>query len=116
MQRRTLITLLGVAAGWPLSARAQQGERVRHIGVLLPEVADDSVWQARLGAFMKGLALLGWTVGRDLRIDTRWATTDAAEIRRQATELAALAPELILAAGTSSVGPLLQTTRTVPIV
>src|SRR5437868_15525436 len=112
MQRRTFITLLGGAAGWPLSARAQQNERVRHVGVLLPAVAEDSVWQARLGAFMKGLALLGWTVGRDLRIDTRWATTDAAEIRRQATELVALAPDVIFAGGTSSVEPLLQTTRT----
>jgi ABC-type uncharacterized transport system substrate-binding protein len=116
MQRRKFMVLAGAAAGWPLSARAQQGERLRHIGLLLPATAADTVWQARLGAFMTGLTLLGWTVGRDVRIDTRWATTDAAEIHRQAVELVALAPEVIFAGGTSTVGPLLQTTRTVPIV
>jgi putative tryptophan/tyrosine transport system substrate-binding protein len=117
MRRREFITLLvGAAVAWPLAARAQQGERVRHIGVLVPGVADDSVWQARVGAFLQALALLGWTIGRNLRIDTRWGTTDAAEIRRHAAELAALAPDVMLAGGTSTVGPLLQVTRTVPIV
>ena len=89
---------------------------MRRIGVLVPAVADDPEWQARVGAFQQALALLGWTIGRNVRIDTRWGTTSAAEIRRQAAELAALAPDVILAGGTSSVGPLLQATRTVPIV
>jgi ABC-type uncharacterized transport system substrate-binding protein len=116
MNRRQFIMLLGgAAAAWPLAARAQQGERMRRIGVLLPAAADDPEWQARVGAFQQALAVLGWTIGRNVRIDTRWGTTSAAEIRRQAAELAALAPDVILATG-SSVGPLLQATRTVPIV
>ena len=81
-----------------------------------PQPPDDPEWQARLAAFLQGLALLGWTIGRNVRIDTRWATTNAAEIRRHAAELVALAPDVILATGTSTVGPLLQATRTVPIV
>jgi ABC-type uncharacterized transport system substrate-binding protein len=117
VKRREFITLLGgAAAAWPLAASAQQSERMRRIGVLLPAAADDPVWQARLAAFYQGLALLGWIVGRNVRIDTRWATTNAEGIRRQAAELAALAPDVILAGGTSSAGPLLQATRTVPIV
>ena len=116
MRRREFITLLGGAAAWPLAARAQQPERMRRIGVLLPAAADDAEFQARVGAFLQGLALLGWTIGRNVRIDTRWATTNAAEIRRHAAELAALAPDVILAHGASTVGPLLQATRTVPIV
>jgi putative ABC transport system substrate-binding protein len=113
--RRRFITLLGGAAAWPLAARAQ-AERVRRIGVLLPATADNPEFQARVGAFLQALALLGWTIGRNVRIDTRWATTNAAEIRRHAAELAALAPDVILASGDSTVGPLLQATRTVPIV
>src|SRR6266511_4339058 len=98
MRRREFITIVaGAAAAWPLAARAQQGERVRRIGVLLPAAADDPEWQARVGAFLQALALLGWTIGRNVRIDTRWATTNAAEIRRHAAELAALAPDVILA-------------------
>ena len=118
MRRREFITLLGgAAAAWPLAARAQQGERVRRIGIILPAAAaDDPEWQTRLAAFHQGLALLGWSIGRNVRIDTRWATTNAAEIRRHAAELVALAPDVILATGTSTVGPLLQATRTVPIV
>ena len=99
-----------------MAARAQQGERVRRIGVLNPASADDPVWQARIGAFQQELALLGWSIGRNVRIDIRWATTNAAEIRRQAAELVALAPDVILAAGDSTLPPLLQATRTVPIV
>jgi hypothetical protein len=99
-----------------VSARAQQPERVRRIGVLLPGAAGDVEFQTRVGAFQQGLQQAGWTIGRNVRIDTRWATTDAAEIRRHAAELAALAPDVILAQGTSSVGPLLQATRAVPIV
>ena len=121
MRRRQFITLLGVgvggaAAAWPLAARAQQGERMRRIGVLLPAAADDPEWQARLGAFLQGLQQLGWSIGRNVRIDARWATTNAGDIRRHAAELVASAPDAILAHGSSTVGPLLQATRTVPIV
>ena len=97
MRRREFITVLGGAAVWPVSARAQQPERVRRIGVLLPGAADDVEFQTRVGAFQQGLQQAGWTIGRNVRIDTRWATTDAAEIRRHAAELAALAPDVILA-------------------
>jgi putative tryptophan/tyrosine transport system substrate-binding protein len=115
--RRTFVSLLGgAAAGLPLAARAQQAERIRRIGVLLPASADDPAWQARFGAFLQALALLGWTIGRNTHVDTRWATSNAAEIRRHAAELAALAPDVILAGGTSPMGPLLQATHTVPIV
>jgi putative ABC transport system substrate-binding protein len=116
VRRREFITLLGGAASLPFAARAQQGERMRHIGILLPAAADDAGFQVWLGAFLQALALLGWTIGRNVRIDTRWATANAAEIRRHATELVALAPDVILASGTSTVRPLLQATRTVPIV
>ena len=117
MRRREFFGLLGgVAAAWPVAARAQQGERVRRVGVLMPASADDPEFQARVGAFLQGLALLGWTIGRNVRIDTRWATANAADIRRHAAELAALAPDVILSHGASTVGTLLQATRTVPIV
>jgi len=115
--RRELITLLGgAAAAWPLAVRAQQGERVRRIGMILPASADDPPNQARVGAFLQGLALLGWTIGRNLQIDIRWAGTHAGDIRRHAAELVALAPDVMLASGGSTVGQLLQMTRTVPIV
>jgi putative tryptophan/tyrosine transport system substrate-binding protein len=100
----------------PLAVRAQQAERMRRIGVLLPATADNADFQAWVGAFLQALALLGWTIGRNVRIDTRWATANAGEIRRHAAELAALAPDVILAFGASTVGPLLQATRAVPIV
>ena len=116
MRRREFITLLGGAAVWPLAARAQQPERMRRIGILLAATADDAEFQAWVGAFLQALALLGWTIGRNMRVDTRWATANAGEIRRQAAELAALAPDVILAHGASTVGALLQVTRTVPIV
>jgi putative tryptophan/tyrosine transport system substrate-binding protein len=117
VKRREFITLLGgAAAAWPLAARAQQTDRVRHVGVLLPAAADDSQFQAWVGAFLQGLAPLGWTVGRNVRIDTRWATANAAEVRRHAAELAALAPDVLLAHGASSVVALMQVTGTVPIV
>jgi putative ABC transport system substrate-binding protein len=89
---------------------------MRVIGVLLPAAEGDAEYQARLAAFLQGLALLGWSISRNVDIDTRWATTDAAEIRRHAAELAALVPDVILAPAATTVGPLLQTTRTVPIV
>src|SRR5262245_57802260 len=114
-RREFIFTLGGAAAAWPVAARAEQGERVRRVGVLLPATADDAGFQAPFGAFLQALALLGWTIGRNVRVETRWATVNAAEIRRHAAELVALAPDVILAAGTSAVGPLLQATRTVPI-
>src|SRR5262249_14414416 len=117
MRRREFISLLGGAATWPLMARAQQSERMRHIGVLMASAADDSESQARMAAFLQGLAQLGWTDGRNVRIDTRWATTNADDLRRHAAELAALAPDVLVAAtGTATVAPLLQATRTLPIV
>src|SRR5215216_5862037 len=117
MRRREFITLLGGAAvAWPLTAGAQQGERMRRIGVLLPAAADDPEFQAWLGAFQQALALLGWTIGRNVRIDTRWTKFEAEDTRKYAAELVALAPDAILATGNSTVGPLLRLTRTVPIV
>jgi putative tryptophan/tyrosine transport system substrate-binding protein len=118
IRRREFITLLGgAAAAWPLAARAQQGERMQRVGVLMASAADDLVSQARIAAFLQGLQQLGWTDGRNVRIDTRWATTNADDLRRHAAELAALAPDVILAAtGTATTAPLLQATRTVPIV
>ena len=116
MRRREFIMLLGGSvAAWPLVAWAQQPERMRHIGVLIGNAADDAESLARTEAFAQGLAQLGWVDGRNVRIDTRWATAD--DIRRHAAELAALAPDVILAAtGTLTVAPLLQATRTLPIV
>src|SRR5262249_50553435 len=116
MKRREFVGLVGGAAAWPLAARAQQPERMRRIGILLPAAADDAEFQTRVAAFHQALALLGWSIGRNVRIDARWATTNAAEIRRHAAELAALAPDVILAHGASTVAPLLQATRSVPIV
>ena len=116
MRRREFIAGLGGAAAWPLAARAQQRERMRRIGVLLPATADDSRFQTFLGAFLQAEALLGWAIGRNVQIDTHWATANVAEIRRHAAELVALAPDVILAHGDSTVGPMLQATRTVPVV
>ena len=121
MIRREFIALLGGAAtatsmSWPLAAHAQQGERVRRIGVLLPAASDDVEFQARVGAFLQGLQQSGWSIGRNLRIDTRWATANADDIRRHAAELVTLAPDVILAHGASTMRPLLQVTRSVPIV
>jgi putative ABC transport system substrate-binding protein len=116
IRRREFITLIGAAAAWPLAARAQQGERMRRIGVLTPLAADDPQQQARQTAFVQGLQQLGWIDGRNLRIDTRWTRGDSNGIRKQVAELVALAPEVILAPGTLQIGALLQVTRTVPIV
>jgi putative tryptophan/tyrosine transport system substrate-binding protein len=116
VRRREFITLLGGAAAWPLAARAQQGERVRRIGVLMTLAADDPEGQARLRAFVQGLQELGWTDGRNVRFDYRWPAGDAERIRRYAAELVALAPDVILAGGGAVVPSLLQATRTVPIV
>ena len=116
MRRREFITLVGGAAAWPIAAQAQQRERMRRIGMLLPLVADDPESQARMAAFLQGLQQLGWTVGRNVQIDIRWTGANDAAIRKHAAELAALAPDVIVANGSVAVGPLLQATRTVPIV
>jgi putative tryptophan/tyrosine transport system substrate-binding protein len=108
--------LLGGAAAWPLAARGQQGEQMRHIGVLLPAPAGDADYQVWVTAFLQKLQELGWIDGRNVRIDTRWGTDNPAGIRKEAAELAALMPDVILAPGTSTVRPLLQATRNVPIV
>jgi hypothetical protein len=100
----------------PLAARAQQPERMRRIGVLLPAATDNAEFQVRIAAFYQGLALAGWNIGRNVRIDTRWATTNAADIRRHAAELAALAPDVILAHGASTVGPFPSCTRPLELV
>jgi putative ABC transport system substrate-binding protein len=116
MRRREFIGFVAAAAAWPLVARAQQPERMRRIGVLLPAAEDDTEFQTWVGEFRQALVLLGWTIGRNVRIDTRWATLNADAIRRHAAELVALAPDVILANGASAIVPLLQATRTVPIV
>ena len=116
MKRREFITLLGGAVTWPIAAQAQQRERARRIGVLMHLAADDPEGQARIGAFLQGLQEWGWAVGRNVQIEYRWAAGDAERIRKYATELVALAPDVILAAGGAVVAPLLQATSTVPIV
>src|SRR5262245_28303323 len=116
IRRREVITLLGGAAAWPLKARAQQRERVRRIGVLMNFAAEDPAAQPRLTAFLQGLAQLGWTEGRNARIDVRWVFGDAERKRRHTAELIATAPDVIVAVGSPTVGPVLQATRSVPIV
>jgi putative ABC transport system substrate-binding protein len=116
MRRREFITLLGGAAAWPLAARAQQSERMRRVGMLMPFTADDPEAQARMLAFAQELQHLGWTVGRNLRIDIRWGAGDADRNRRYAAELLALTPDVILANGGPELAPLQQATRSVPIV
>jgi putative ABC transport system substrate-binding protein len=115
MRRREFISLLGGVATWPLAARAQQGEGVRRIGVLMHLAADDPEGQARFTAFLQGLQQLGWTDGRNARVDTRWGANNA-ERGRYAAELVALAPDVILASTTPGMMALQQSTRTVPIV
>jgi ABC-type uncharacterized transport system substrate-binding protein len=117
MQRRDFIKFVGgAAAAWPLAARAQQPEQMRHIGLLTNLAKDDPEDKARNAAFLQELQQLGWTVDRNVRIDYRWGAGDAARNRRNAAELVALAPDVILATGTPTLEPLLQATRTVPIV
>jgi putative ABC transport system substrate-binding protein len=115
MRRREVITLLGGAAiAWPLAARAQQPERMRRIGVLMN--VDNADQRASYAAFLQVLQQLGWTDGRNVRIDTRWAGGHASEIRKYATDMVVLAPDVIVATGTAAMVPLMQATRTVPIV
>jgi putative tryptophan/tyrosine transport system substrate-binding protein len=117
MRRREFITLLvGAALSWPFSARAQQSDRIRRVAVLLPATADNPEFQAWIGAFIQELGRLGWTSGVNAQIETRWATTNPVEIRRQAAELAALGPDVIVAAGTLTVAPMMQATKVIPIV
>src|SRR5262245_28531156 len=117
LKRRDFITLLGgAAAAWPLAARAQQRERMRRIGALMPYVASDPQAQVRNAALLQGLQQLGWTVGQNVQIDYRWSGGNMEDTRRYAAELVALAPDVIFAPGTAAVGPLKQVTRTVPIV
>jgi putative ABC transport system substrate-binding protein len=114
MKRRDFIALLGGATAWPRAARAQQGERVRRIGVLTSLSASDPEGMSRIAAFTQGLQQAGWIVGRNLQIDFRWAAARG-DPRKQIAEMIALAPEVILATGSAVVGPL-QVTRTIPIV
>ena len=116
VRRREFITLLGAAAAWPLAARAQQGERMRRIGVLSSLAESDLEAQSRFAAFSRALQELGWTDGSNVRIDYRWGAGDADRIRRYTGELVALAPNVILATGGPTVALLLEATRTVPIV
>jgi putative tryptophan/tyrosine transport system substrate-binding protein len=117
VKRRDFITLLGGATvARPITAHAQQAERMRRIGVLMDLAENDPEGQVRIAAFLQGLQQLGWTDGRNVRIDTRWTAGDADRTRRQAAELIALAPDVVVATGTPTLGPLQQATRTVPIV
>jgi putative tryptophan/tyrosine transport system substrate-binding protein len=116
MRRRTFIAALGAAAAWPVMARAQQSERPRRIGALMNRTAGDPEASSFVGAFAQGLAELGWTIGRNVRIEYRWGANDVDLDRRYAAELVALAPDVILAAGTQSVAALQRVTRTLPIV
>jgi putative ABC transport system substrate-binding protein len=117
IRRRTFITLLGgAAAAWPLAARAQQAERVRRIGLIMSVPESDREGQARVVAFREGLQHLGWTEGRNIQIDTRWATPDVESVQRFAKELVALKPDLIFSQNTLTTASVLQQTRTIPII
>jgi putative ABC transport system substrate-binding protein len=116
VKRREFITLLGSAAAWPLAARAQQPERLRRIGVLMNRAADNPEGQDRLAAFHQGLQELGWGVGRNVLIDTRWSEDNADRSAKYAAELLALTPDVILASGTLAVTALQHISRTLPIV
>src|SRR5262245_53735048 len=117
MRRRDFIKVVAnTTVAWPLTVRAQQGERVRRIGVIVPFAASDPSAQARIAAFLEGMQQLGWADGRNVRIDYRWGAGDPDSYRKDAAELVALGPDVILTAGSATAGPLLQATRTVPIV
>jgi putative ABC transport system substrate-binding protein len=117
VRRREFITLLGGAAvAWPLSARAQQSERMRRIGILVGLSANDPQGQATLATLLQALQLLGWIDGRNVRIDYRWSGGNANDGRKYAAELVALAPDVMVATGGASVGPLLQAAKTIPVV
>ena len=116
MRRREFISLIGGATVWPLAANAQQRERIRRIGVLMNLAADDLEGQARNAVFLQGLQQFGWIVGSNVRIDIRWGGGDANHMRKEAGELVASAPDVILASGTTSLRPLLQATHSLPVV
>src|SRR5215831_4520496 len=117
MRRRDFIKgIVGSAATWPLAARAQQTSAMRHIGVLTPWPADDAEGHARLTAFAQALQQSGWTVGQNVRIDYRWGPGNAETMRKYATELVALGPDVILASTSAALAPLLEASRAVPIV
>src|SRR5262245_55797697 len=116
MRRRDFITLAAGAAAWPLATQAQQQEGVRRIGVLLQAAKNDPVTEIRIKAFLQGLEQLGWSDGRNLQLEYRWAGSSSDDIRKIATDLVALAPDVIVAAGSAAVAALQQSTRTVPIV
>jgi putative ABC transport system substrate-binding protein len=116
MNRREIIMLLGGAVAWPLAAKAQQGERVRRIAVLMNLIADDAEGQSRVAAFLQGLRELGWSADRNMQIDIRWAGNDDGRYHRYAAELAALAPDVFLASASPAVMALQQVASTVPIV
>jgi putative tryptophan/tyrosine transport system substrate-binding protein len=116
VNRRVFITLLGGAAASPWAAHAQQSEQIRRIGVLMSTAADDPEGQARIAAFQQGLQQFGWTIGRNVRIDSRWPVGDSERFRRYAAELVALSPDVILATGSAAAEPLLRATRTIPVV
>jgi putative ABC transport system substrate-binding protein len=116
MNRREFITFLGGAAAWPLAARAQQGDRVRRIGVLIPGDENDPVYKPRVSAIIQTLAGLGWSDGRNVRIDLRWGGGDANRIRALAQELVGLQPDIILTSGAAATAALQRETRTIPIV
>jgi putative ABC transport system substrate-binding protein len=116
MRRRTFIAALGGAAAWPLGARAQQPDRMKRVGILFNLAADDPETMVRVPAFQQALAALGWIDGRNVRMDIRYSAGDADLLRNYVAELVALAPDVILAEGSPTVGPLLQVTRSVPIV
>jgi putative tryptophan/tyrosine transport system substrate-binding protein len=118
VRRRQFIAMLGGAAvsAWPIAAQAQQPQRMRRIGVLDTLAGDDPEASVRHGAFMQGLQELGWGIGRDVRIDTRWAAGDAGRIRSLAVEVVATGPDVIFTSGFSTIRPLLDATSTLPIV
>src|SRR5262252_9965385 len=110
MKRREFITLIGCAAAWPLTARAQQGERIRRIGVLVSNAADDPQGRPRVAAFLQGLQQLGWTEGSNVQIDIRWGVADAASAHRYAAEMVALAPDVILTAASAATAAMQEAT------
>ena len=117
MNRREIITLIGsAAAAWPLAARAQPGDAMRRVGILLPATADDAEYQTWIGAFLQGLQQSGWTIGRNLRIDTRWAGANVESMQRFAKKFVGLQPDLILTSSTPATAAMLQQTRTIPII
>jgi putative ABC transport system substrate-binding protein len=116
MRRREFISLVGGAAAWPLTAHAQQGERMRLIGVLVSRTEDNPEGQAQVAAFVQTLQSLGWTTGRNVQIDIRWGAVDAASSRRYTAEMVALAPDVILTGGSAATAAVQEATRTLPIV